>query len=84
MFDQALSGMENRAKRKVQEKLAQQAKNDVNKMDLLEEMLAVTTDLGVPDAEVGGLLRSRIRCGGPPHPKDRFYRDHGDLDSDQY
>ncbi|MGH3781529.1 MAG: hypothetical protein ACRDRO_13105 [Pseudonocardiaceae bacterium] len=52
--------MENRAKRKVAEKLAQRAKNDVNTMDRLEEMLAVTTDLTVPDAEVGGLLRGGI------------------------
>jgi hypothetical protein len=42
MFDQALSGMENRAKRKVKEKLTQRAKNDVNKMDLLEEMSYTT------------------------------------------
>lgn len=60
MFDQALSGMENRAKRKVKEKLAQRAKNDVNKMDLLEEMLAVTTDTAIPDDQVGGLLRGKI------------------------
>jgi Domain of unknown function (DUF4158)/Tn3 transposase DDE domain len=85
MFDQALSGMENRAKRKVQEKLAARAKNDVNKMDLLEEMLAVTTDLAVPDAEVGGLLRGGIGLDrmrrARRDPKDRFYRDHGHLDT---
>jgi TnpA family transposase len=86
MFDQALSGMENRAKRKVAEKLAARARNDVNKMDLLEEMLAVTTDLSVPDAEVGGLLRhgkiglDRMRRARRD-PKDRLYRDHGHLDT---
>jgi hypothetical protein len=58
----------------------------VNKMDLLEEMLAVTTDLSVPDAEVGGLLRhgkiglDRMRRARRD-PKDRLYRDHGHLDT---
>lgn len=86
MFDQALSGMENRAKRKVKEKLAQRAKNDVNKMDLLEEMLAVATDTAIPDEQVGGLLRGprigmdRMRAARRD-PKDRLWRDHGHLDT---
>jgi TnpA family transposase len=85
MFDQALSGMENRAKRKVKEKLAQRAKNDVNKMDLLEEMLAVATDIAIPDEHVGGLLRGKIGMdrmrAARRDPKDRLYRDHGHLDT---
>jgi Domain of unknown function (DUF4158) len=85
MFDQALSGMENRAKRKVTEKLAQRGKEAVNKLDLLEEMLAVTTDISIPDEQVGGLLRTRIGMdrmrAARRDPKDRNYRDHGHLDT---
>jgi hypothetical protein len=60
MFDQALSGIENRAKTKVKEKLAQRGKENGDKLDLLEEMLAITTEISLSDSEMGGVLRARV------------------------
>lgn len=54
MFDQALSNTENRARRKLDELLAQRAKASEQKLELLEEILAVTTDLTVPDEQGRG------------------------------
>ncbi|MGB7794888.1 MAG: DUF4158 domain-containing protein, partial [Pseudonocardiaceae bacterium] len=85
MFDLALSGMESRARHKVKEKLAQRGRESVNKLDLLEEMLAVATDLSIPEASVGGLLRTGIGLdrmrAARRDPKDRLYSDHGHLDT---
>lgn len=84
MFDQALSNMENRARRKLDEHLAQRARASEGRLTLLDEMLAVATDLdNVPDAAVGAKLRSgigmeRLRAARRD-PKDRLPRDHGHL-----
>src|SRR5699024_10902606 len=58
MFDQALSNLENRARRKLDEHLAQRARAQEDRLSLLDEMLAVATDLdNVPDGDVGARLR---------------------------
>ncbi|SDP28543.1 Transposase and inactivated derivatives, TnpA family [Actinopolyspora xinjiangensis] len=83
MFDQALSGVENRAKRKLDDLLAQRARESEDRLNLLEEILAVATDVDVPDAEVGPRLRrgiglERLRTARRD-PADRLPRDHGHL-----
>jgi hypothetical protein len=83
MFDQAISGTENRARRKLDELLAARAKASEHKLDLLEEILGVATDEAIADAEVGGRLRrgigmDRMRAA-QRDPKDRLQRDHGHL-----
>jgi hypothetical protein len=78
MFDRALSGIENRAKNKVKEKLAQLGKDAMDKLDLLEEMLAIATDATIPATEVGVLLRGKIgmerMLAARRDPMDRPYR----------
>ncbi len=83
MFDQAISGTENRARRKLDELLAARAKASEHKLDLLEQILVITTDEAITDAEVGGRLRNgigmdRLRAARRD-PKDRLQRDHGHL-----
>ncbi|HJP80212.1 MAG TPA: Tn3 family transposase [Pseudonocardiaceae bacterium] len=85
MFDQALSGIENRAKAKVKEKLAARGRESVNKLELLEEILAIAADTAIPANQVGGLLRERVGLermrSARRNPKDRPYQDHGHLDT---
>ncbi|SDJ97834.1 hypothetical protein SAMN04487820_103253 [Actinopolyspora mzabensis] len=83
MFDQALSGVENRAKRKLDDLLAQRARESEERLNLLEEILAVATEVDVPDAEFGPRLRrviglERLRIARRD-PADRLPRDHGHL-----
>ena len=84
MFDQALSNLENRARRKLEEQLAQRAWAQEERLSLLDEMLAVATDLdNVPDGEVGARLRrgigvDRLRAARRD-PADRLPRDRGHL-----
>ncbi len=84
MFDQALSNLENRARRKLDEQLAQRARAQEDRLSLLDEMLAVATDLdNVPDGDVGAKLRrgigmDRMRAARRD-PTDRLPRDHGHL-----
>ncbi|WP_190816460.1 DUF4158 domain-containing protein [Saccharopolyspora pogona] len=83
MFDQAISGTENRARRKLDELLAQRARASEDRLSLLEEILTVATDPDVPDVEVGMRLRSGIGLdrmrAARRDPKDRLQRDHGHL-----
>ena len=75
MFDQALSNTENRARRKLDEALAQRAGTQEDRLTLLDEMLTVATDLdNVPDAEVGAKLRSGSgynACAPPGYARSR-------------
>lgn len=84
MFDQAISGTESRARRKLDELLAVRARSSEQRLDLLEEILVVTTDPQVPDAEVGPRLREGIGwerlSAARREPKDRLPRDHGHLE----
>ncbi|SDG69828.1 Transposase and inactivated derivatives, TnpA family [Lentzea fradiae] len=83
MFDQAVSGTEGRARRKLDELLVARAKASERKLDLLEEILAVAVDEAVADVEVGARLRrgigmDRLRAARRD-PRDRLQRDHGHL-----
>jgi hypothetical protein len=59
----------------------------VDKLDLLEEMLAIATDAAIPATEVGVLLRGKVgmerMLAARRDPTDRPYRDHGHLDTVQ-
>ncbi|MEV5543700.1 Tn3 family transposase [Saccharopolyspora shandongensis] len=83
MFDQAISGTENGARRKLDELLAQRARASEDRLSLLEEILTVTTDLDVPDVDVGAKLRAGIGLermrAARRDPKNRLLRDHGHL-----
>ena len=57
LFDQAVSAREGRARRKMTGALAVWAKSAGERLALLDEMLPVVVDIGVPDEEVGGVLR---------------------------
>jgi hypothetical protein len=69
---------------KIKEKLAQRAKDSVNKLDLLEEMLAIATDLAIPATQVGLPLREKVGIermrAARRDPKNRPHKDHGRLD----
>ncbi|MCS7483798.1 hypothetical protein ACFFQW_38300 [Umezawaea endophytica] len=83
MFDQAFSGAEGRARRKLDQLLVARAKASERKLDLLEEILTVAADESVAESEVGGLLRrgigmDRLRAARRD-PRDRVQRDHGHL-----
>jgi TnpA family transposase len=82
LFDQAVSAREGRARRKLTSALADRAKSAEERLALLDEMLPVVVDVGVPDEEVGGILRglglerlrSALSTAAP-----RLPRDHGHL-----
>ncbi|MGB6161696.1 MAG: hypothetical protein WCF33_17965, partial [Pseudonocardiaceae bacterium] len=77
MFDQALSGIENRAKNKVEEKLAQSGKDAVDKLDLLEEMLATGPHPQTPPPtgqRTAGALRRTPGLHQGPGAKGRGHR----------
>lgn len=60
LFDQTLSGSESRARTKLREVLAERAKLSEDRLALLEEILPVLADAGIPDEAVGPLLRGKI------------------------
>ncbi len=63
LFDQAVSGREGRARRRMTEALAERAHGGEDRQALLDDLLAVITDTASPDDEIGGLLRGdRIGC----------------------
>lgn len=83
LFDQAVSARESRAKSKTDEALVERAKKGENRQLLVDVILPVLADPGIPDEQVGGILRERIGMAklrevmaGPwkPLPKD-----HGRL-----
>ncbi|PZG52237.1 hypothetical protein C1I98_07005 [Spongiactinospora gelatinilytica] len=63
LFDQAVSARESRAKTKTDEALVERAKTGEARQLLLQVILPVLADPGVPDEQVGGLLRERIGMG---------------------
>ncbi|WP_431903757.1 Tn3 family transposase [Nonomuraea sp. bgisy101] len=63
LFDQAVSARESRAKIKTDEALVERAKTGEARQLLLQVILPVLADPGVPDERVGGLLRERIGMG---------------------
>ncbi|WP_405389046.1 Tn3 family transposase [Streptomyces sp. NBC_01102] len=83
LFDQTLTGSESRAKIKLREVLAERAKLSEDRLALLDEILPVLADTGIPDEEVGTLLRgkigmSRLRAAHAGATV-RLPRDHGHL-----
>jgi hypothetical protein len=60
LFDQAVSAREPRAKAKTDEALAERAKKGEARQLLMDVILPVLIDVGVPDENVGGLLRGGI------------------------
>ncbi|MFD9569256.1 DUF4158 domain-containing protein [Streptomyces sp. NPDC059982] len=60
LFDQTLSGSESRARIKLRDVLAERAKHSEDRLALLEEILPVLAEAGIPDEAVGTLLRGKI------------------------
>ena len=60
LFDQALSGRESNARTRLTEELAERARSGEDRQALLDEILAITLDLEIADADVGGLVRTRM------------------------
>ena len=83
LFDQALSGRESNARTRLTEELAERARSGEDRQALLDEILAITLDLDIPDKDVGGLVRTRIgmermrAAWAARHA--RLPRDHGHL-----
>jgi hypothetical protein len=83
LFDQALSGRESNARTRLTEELAERARSGEDRQALLDEILAITLDLDIPDKDVGGLVRTRIgmermRAAWAAR-RARLPRDHGHL-----
>ena len=83
LFDQAVSARESRAKVKTDAALAERGKRGEARQALLDMILPVLADPGIPDDQVGSLLRGQIgmevlreaaATGWPVLP-----RDHGRL-----
>lgn len=83
LFDQALSGRESAAKHRLQEVLAERARDGEDRQVLLDEMLAIALDPDVAEEQVGPRLREgigmeRMRAAWAAR-KERLPRDHGHL-----
>jgi hypothetical protein len=63
LFDQAVSAKEARAKVKTEKALAERGKRGESRQALLDVILPVLADPGIPDEQVGGLLRGQIGMG---------------------
>jgi len=60
LFDQAVSARESRAKSRTDEALVERAKKGEDRQLLVDVILPVLADPGIPDERVGGLLRGKI------------------------
>ena len=84
LFDQAISARESKAERTMRDALAERGKAGEDRQALLDELLAIITDPGVPDEQIGGLIRGE-RIGWPrlrsamAQGAPRLPRDHGHL-----
>ena len=63
LFDQAVSAREARAKVRTDKALAERGKSGESRQALLDLILPVLADPGIPDEQVGGLLRGQIGMG---------------------
>lgn len=63
LFDQAVSARESRAKVKTDAALAERGKRGEVRQALLEMILPVLADPGIPDERVGGVWRGQIGMG---------------------
>ncbi len=57
LFDQAISARESKAERTMRDALAERGKTGEDRQALLDDLLAIITDTGVPDEQIGGLIR---------------------------
>ncbi|NKV18001.1 hypothetical protein GS903_25175 [Rhodococcus hoagii] len=57
LFDQAISVKFGAAERKMQQRLAERGKTGEDRQALLDDLLEIVTDPGVPDEEIGALIR---------------------------
>jgi len=84
LFDQAISAKFGAAERRMQQELAERGKTGEDRQALLDDLLAIITDLGIGDEEIGGLIRGdrigweRLRAA-IAQAKPRLPRDHGRL-----
>jgi hypothetical protein len=84
LFDQAISPRESKAERTMRDALAERGKAGEDRQALLDDLLAIITDTGVPDEKIGGLIRGD-RIGWPrlrsavAQATPRLPRDHGHL-----
>ncbi len=84
LFDQAISVKFGAAERKMQQRLAERGKTGEDRQALLDDLLEIVTDPGVPDEEIGALIRGekigweRLRAA-IAQAKPRLPRDHGHL-----
>ncbi len=60
LFDQAVSARESRAKARTDEALAERARKGEARQLIMDEILPVLIDVGVPDENVGGIIRGGI------------------------
>ena len=84
LFDQGLSSSDSRARHQLDERLAERAKDAQRREVLLDQLLEVLADPGVPDEAVGGLLRGRVGMDALRQARlpagCRPRRDAGDLE----
>lgn len=84
LFDQAISAKFGAAERRMQQQLAERGKTGEDRQGLLDDLLAIVTDLGIGDEEIGGLIRGerigweRLRAA-VAQAKPRLPRNHGHL-----
>ncbi|MGF6884319.1 hypothetical protein ABIA39_005554 [Nocardia sp. GAS34] len=84
LFDQAISAKYSAAERKMRDELAERGRTGEDRQALLDDLLALVTDPGIPDEDIGGLIRGerigweRLR-GAVAQAKPRLPRDHGHL-----
>ncbi|WP_435712875.1 hypothetical protein, partial [Bacillus sp. 'calajunan'] len=84
LFDQAISVKFGAAERKMQQRLAERGKTGEDRQALLDVLMEIVTDPGVPDEEIGALIRGekigweRLRAA-IAQAKPRLPRDHGHL-----
>ncbi|MFI1461941.1 Tn3 family transposase [Nocardia carnea] len=84
LFDQAISAKFGAAERRMQQELAERGKTGEDRQALLDDLLAIVTDLGIGDEQIGGLIRGerigweRLRAA-IAQAKPRLPRDHGHL-----
>lgn len=84
LFDQAISAKFSTAEKRMRDELAERGKTGEDRQALLDDLLAIVTDMQIPDEEIGGLIRGekigweRLRAA-IAQAKPRLPRDHGHL-----
>jgi hypothetical protein len=83
MYDQAVSAVEQRARHRLDDQLAERGRAGEARLALLDDILAIACDTGIADEAVGGLLRGELGLerllAARRDPSERSPRDHGHL-----